>query len=661
MATKMKKARRKKSRKSGRSPGAPRTRVAPDGTGKLLKTAARLQEIGDHDRAEEIYQRVLAKEPDNHFALHFTGAIALHRGDLDRAEELIGKSIELNPGFSSYHHNFGHLRIAQKRLDDAIAEFQKAIELNPGAAGPIVDLGTVFMENGRGEEAYAHLKKALAIEPENALAIINLGSLYLKCGRKKEALEYYETLLRLDPGHKKARHMTEALRGDGGLESGSHEYAADLFNSYADRFEDHLKDGLRYRAPELLREAVGRAVDAEGAAWKILDLGCGTGLCGTAFRDLATHMAGVDLAPNMVEKAREKDVYDALEAGDLTEALGAYSGDLDLAVSADVFIYVGKLDEVFAACGAALREGGLFAFTVESFGGEGVYLRNTGRFAHSPRYIEALAEEHGFSLLLQDNIVVRTESSKPIAGLLYVLSKGEAVPALQAREAAAAPIDIPDAIQTALLQLQAGNLGEAEKIYRRILEIEPDHADALHYLGVIAQRTGHLDDAAELIGRAIEKNPADSSYHTNLGLVFYAQDNLDGAVASLKKSLELNPLGVDAMNNLAMFLKLQGKLDEAEKYVRHALEIRPAFAAAHNNLGVILSDMEKAEEAGACFRKAVDLQPEYIDGIRNLASSLSEQGEFEEAERYCRRLLKLRPGDAGANEMLEACLAERGE
>src|SRR6185437_13438150 len=130
-------------------------------------------------------------------------------------------------------------------------------------------------------------------------------------------------------------------------------YVKHLFDEYALRFESHLVEELRYRAPEDLLSAVlqvrPEAKAGEGGAlWDVLDLGCGTGRCGELFRPYARRMVGVDLAPNMIEISRKRGggrIYDELLNSHILAALERYREAFDILVAADVFIYVGALEE----------------------------------------------------------------------------------------------------------------------------------------------------------------------------------------------------------------------------------------------------------------------------------------------------------------------------
>src|SRR5262249_38928289 len=152
-----------------------------------------------------------------------------------------------------------------------------------------------------------------------------------------------------------------------------------VFDQYAPRFDSALVEGLAYRGPQRLLEAVGRvrAPLPDAAFDTMLDLGCGTGLAGAAFRTQVRHLTGVDLSPGIVAQARAKGIYDRLETGELVEFLDAERAArrrYDLVIAADVFVYLFDLAPVVRAVAHALSPGGLFAFTVETHGGDGIEL-----------------------------------------------------------------------------------------------------------------------------------------------------------------------------------------------------------------------------------------------------------------------------------------------
>lgn len=199
-------------------------------------------------------------------------------------------------------------------------------------------------------------------------------------------------------------------------------YIRALFDDYAPRFERHLADGLAYRGPALLRAALDRIAPPPARFGRALDLGCGTGLMGEALRDRLIWLGGVDLSPAMVEAARGKAIYDALTAGDMLEALAGET--LDLAVAADVLVYVGDLGPVFHATAAALAPGGLFVFTVQAApDGMDVIVGPDRRFAHSRAHIFTRAGEAGLAVSLCEPASTRRDAGRDVPGLLAVLRR----------------------------------------------------------------------------------------------------------------------------------------------------------------------------------------------------------------------------------------------
>ena len=256
-------------------------------------------------------------------------------------------------------------------------------------------------------------------------------------------------------------------------------------------------------------------------------------------------------------------------------------------------------------------------------------------------------------------------------------------------------VPIPEALAIAFQHHQAGRLQAAEQIYRLILQAEPNHADAMHLLGVIAHQVGKHDIAVEHIERAIGLNGNVAAFHNNLGEAYLAlgripeavacyrqalqlkpdytvahnnlgaafkdQGKLDEAVACCRRALELKPDYAEAHNNLGVAFKDQGKLDEAVACLRRALELKPHFAAAHNNLGLACWDQGKRDEALACWRRALELKPDYAEAHYNLGNAMKDQGKLDEALACYRRALELKPDYAEAHNSLGVAFTEQGK
>jgi predicted TPR repeat methyltransferase len=196
-------------------------------------------------------------------------------------------------------------------------------------------------------------------------------------------------------------------------------FVADLFDAYADNFEHDVVENLDYRTPRQLADAIRRYASSD--TLDILDMGCGTGLMGEQVRPLGRTLTGVDLSANMLEKARQRQIYDHLSCCDLVRFLETQDQQFDLAVATDVFIYVGDLSPVFPAVRRALRAGGLFCFSVEATDAGDFVLRSTLRYAHSIGYLQKLAEQHQFVVEVIEPQVIRRERGENINGHLAVM------------------------------------------------------------------------------------------------------------------------------------------------------------------------------------------------------------------------------------------------
>jgi predicted TPR repeat methyltransferase len=197
-----------------------------------------------------------------------------------------------------------------------------------------------------------------------------------------------------------------------------------LFDGYAGNFDAHLVGALQYRVPALISAALRRTHGDNARALSVLDLGCGTGLVGAEVKDIAEYLAGVDLSPKIIEQARRRGVYDELCVQEIVSFMEASPRKYDTVLSADVFIYIGDLDRVFASVSRCLAAGGLFVFSEESHMGiEPYHLRSSGRYAHSLPYLRELSARHGFEEVSVETITVRMENGLPIGGYVVVLRR----------------------------------------------------------------------------------------------------------------------------------------------------------------------------------------------------------------------------------------------
>jgi len=393
----------------------------------LLRVAREHHETGRLPQAEAIYRHILRVQPDHPDALHLLGAMAHQMGDNALAVELIARAIAAHPSAPVYHSNLGSAYRALGRLDEAVARYRQALALKPDYADAHYNLGVTLNDQGDLAEAAACFRRAIALQPDHVSAHHNLGVVCKARGEPDEALACLRRVVALQPDHGIAQHLLASMTG-ADSERAPDQYVIHVFDDCADDFDSHLVERLGYDAPEQLAAYLRQLSQPPVAGWDVLDLGCGTGLAGAAMAPYARRLVGVDLSAGMLAKARARNLYQRLEQRELLSMMrGEPPSSYDVITATDVFIYVGKLDDVVREAHRLLRRDGLFAFSVEALeapspgdGGSGYRLAPSGRYAHSTSHLDQLAAAHGFHShgLLRTRL--RLEDGKPVQGWLVV-------------------------------------------------------------------------------------------------------------------------------------------------------------------------------------------------------------------------------------------------
>lgn len=184
-------------------------------------------------------------------------------------------------------------------------------------------------------------------------------------------------------------------------------------------------------------------------------------------------------------------------------------------------------------------------------------------------------------------------------------------------------------LNLAITHHQSGRLPEAEEIYRRILEVRPNHPDALHLLGLVVHHRGEHDKAAQLIRRAIKQSPREGRFYGNLGNVLAAAGRSDEAVAAYRTFLGMTPAEPRAHYNLGNVFRKMGMVDDAIASFRKAIQYDPNYGEAYGNLGDSLNKTGKIDEAIAAYVTALRIMPNDPAAHVNYALALLLNGDFE--------------------------------
>jgi tetratricopeptide (TPR) repeat protein len=213
-------------------------------------------------------------------------------------------------------------------------------------------------------------------------------------------------------------------------------------------------------------------------------------------------------------------------------------------------------------------------------------------------------------------------------------------------------------LQRARQYHKAGDAAQAKFLCGRIPQADPEFADALHILGVIAAQAGDPDEAIRLFNQAIGIRPHFPEAIGHLGNALCDKNQIDDAIVAYRKALSMNPNSAAVLLNLGEALRDKKQLDEALGCLQKAIALRPNLSQAHGALGNVYHDQKKTEEAIALYRKAIALDAKNADAHNNLGVALSEAGHFEDAIAVLQKALEIDPDSADANYHLS--IAFRG-
>lgn len=337
------------------------------------------------------------------------------RGEAHAAAEALRARLEAGKGGLLAHLTLIKALLAAGEVDGAVEEARETASLNPHVAMAQLALGEALLAKQALPAAIAELQRALRLDPALERARLLTAKAWLEAGEATQALAVLELL---EPSPEignlivRAKAIGGALRSDAG-------YVRHLFDQFSADYDQRMLGQLGYAAPQILRDLADLVMPGR-TGLSVLDLGCGTGLAGLLFKPRAARLAGIDLSPAMIEKARARGIYDSLVVGDIETGL---EGEYDLILAADTLVYLGDLEPLFSAVARHLRPNGFFLFTTEAKEGADFELGPKRRWRHSEVYLRGLAERVGLPVAGLVSASPRTEAHQPVPGFAVALHK----------------------------------------------------------------------------------------------------------------------------------------------------------------------------------------------------------------------------------------------
>lgn len=355
--------------------------------------------------------------------LHDTVQI-LKTGNRELATKYLLDYCAKNPGNAEIRFEIGKFLQQNNMPLKAEIFYRDSLSINKQQASIHFNLGVIYQNFNKADDAINEYRKATDIDSRYARAYANLGYLYNEIGDKEKCRDACLAAQKFDPENPQIKHMIASLGIAPPPETADKQYIKNLYDEYANSYDSHLSVTLKSKTPQLVYDATIKHAGNANDHKKILDLGCGTGICGGLFKPHASILIGVDLSDEMIKQAQKKNIYSNLHTSDIIEYFDNNEIEFDYIISSDVIIYIGNLMKLFKFVKNSLSQNGLFTFSVESTTDmkKDYILGTTGRYQHSHKYISSLSEESGFTILSSDQETLRKQNNKDVPGRIYVLS-----------------------------------------------------------------------------------------------------------------------------------------------------------------------------------------------------------------------------------------------
>ena len=426
---------------------------------KYFKKAFSKQKEGDFSAAENFYKRALRHNPMHLDANYLLGTLYAERRDLAHALKFLRQAAEINPRSHMIQNNLGNIYQLSGQFDKAIVCYQRALDFQPNMPEVHNNLGNIYKNLGQFDEAEKCYRRALLLRQDFVEVYCNLGGVLCSLKRFDEAIDSFRRALDLSASYKAAYEGLGICYSD----MGARDHAIECFNRYLELAPDDndevklrlarlnavaipehypeamtlktyekkaqnwdtdiLRPGMEFLGPRHVRETLEALNLQQVRQLDVLDIGCGTGVCGEYLRSYARHLEGVDVSPHMLAQAQKKSYYDKLECADAIGYMQDSKRTFDLIVASGVLILFGDLAPVFQAAAHLLKPGGIFVFTLYRSESEAVMVRHNLHFAHNADYVREKAEAANLQLALLEQKVHEYDLGEPQPGWIGVLRK----------------------------------------------------------------------------------------------------------------------------------------------------------------------------------------------------------------------------------------------
>ncbi|NCP63797.1 MAG: tetratricopeptide repeat protein [Paraglaciecola sp.] len=431
----------------------------------MLVKAREHHQNGQLSQAMAAYKKILRIAPNQADAWHYLGLAYYQSGNVELAINHIKRATVFAPSYPDALNNLANIHKELGDQQQAYAYYQQVLELDPKHANALINIAVVLRETKQTHEALGYVKRALDLVPNHPVAQHNLANIYTdlrefqlastayqramqldplnqhsqrsyahvlrELGCTAEAIQVLENIVKQNPGDAIAEHMLASYTGTNIPSRATDQYIKQTFDAFSVNFDLSLAQ-LKYQAPQLVAEKVMALIDktsdfAPSDKLSILDIGCGTGLCGQCLRPAVEKLVGVDLSAKMLVKARQLSIYDELHESELCAYMQTTAEVFSCVICADTLVYFGDLAQAFAAVYQVLQAPGLFVFTLEQQRGDSenhnYTLQKNGRYSHQLSYVKTALQAANFMIISTEDMIPRYENGEAVDGALVVVQK----------------------------------------------------------------------------------------------------------------------------------------------------------------------------------------------------------------------------------------------
>tara|TARA_B100000941_G_scaffold86425_1_gene59675 strand:- start:198 stop:1373 length:1176 start_codon:yes stop_codon:yes gene_type:complete len=385
---------------------------------KYIDKIIKLYNNQNYKDAKKKLEELLLSNKDDTYLLNLKGIICRAIGDYQNSLASYEKAISLDKKNPSFLNNRGNLYRDFGDLKKARRDYSDALKINSNYFEALTNLILLEQEEENYKEAEKLCLKAIKIEQKSSKGYRLLAISQLNQKKFNDAIENFKKsqYLQFDVT---VDHQLALLQGKE-VETTPIEYIENTFDNYSENFDNHLMRDLEYKLPELIDMQIKETIGKKKFKL-VLDIGCGTGLCGKYISNYSDNIIGVDISAKMLKQAEKKNIYSQLIKEDFINYIKKTNNEYELIIASDVFIYTGNISKVFNLMRKKIKKGTYFIFSTELLNEDNFKILKTGRFAHSQKYIEEKCKENLYEIISSKTIKLRKEDNIWIKGKLYTI------------------------------------------------------------------------------------------------------------------------------------------------------------------------------------------------------------------------------------------------